>query len=259
MIWTRHWHGHAKNTDVVTDVVTDAVTDAIMDTNEVTTTNTGLTMNSNANTETERTRTLTWRQSRHGHRLCRDGTFGRLRRPILLCLAFSGRHSVVVHSLWQRLKHGTAYRPMSHHLHRWRLSSAVSRLSCSWDRTLKPDIRWCSTSLFWLCYVPSKSKLIYVTLIIFVIIIIITVTEPDTVTNTVTENTDTDNDKYTDTHTGTVNDTNIALTWTHQEHRRCHGRGHGRKRVHGRERRHGYRYAQWHGHCIGSHYCWLLL
>ena len=62
---------------------------------------------------------------------------------------------------------------MSHHLHRWRLSNAASRLSCSWDRTFKPDIGWCSTSLFWLCYVPSKSTLIYVTLIIFVIIIII--------------------------------------------------------------------------------------
>ena len=86
--------------------------------------------------------------------------------------AFSERHSAVVHSLWQRLKHGKAYRHMSHHLHRWRLSSAASRLSCSWDRTLKPDVGWCSTSIFWLCYVPSKSTLIYVTLIIFVIIII---------------------------------------------------------------------------------------
>ena len=45
--------------------------------------------------------------------------------------------SAVVHSLWQRLKRGTAYRHMSHHLHRWRLSSAASRLSCSWDRTLE--------------------------------------------------------------------------------------------------------------------------
>ena len=111
--------------------------------------------------------------SRACRRLCRGGTFDRLRRPILLCLAFSGIHSAVVHSLWQRLEHGTAYRHMSHHLHRWRLSSAVSTLSCSWDRTLKPDIGWCSMSLFWLCYVPSKSTLIYVTLIIFVIIIII--------------------------------------------------------------------------------------
>ena len=113
--------------------------------------------------------------SRACQRLCRDGAFGRLWRPVLLCLAFSGRHSAVVHSLWQQLKHGTAYRHMSHHLHRWRLSSAASRLSCSWDRTLKPDIGWCSKSLFWLCYVPSKSTLIYVTLIIFVIIIIIKV------------------------------------------------------------------------------------
>ena len=31
----------------------------------------------------------------------------------------------------QRLKHGTAYRHMSHHLHRWRHSNATSRLSCS--------------------------------------------------------------------------------------------------------------------------------
>ena len=69
--------------------------------------------------------------SRVCRRLCRDGTFGRLRRPILLCLTFSGRHSAVVHSLWQRLEHGTAYRHMSHHLHRWRLSNAASRLSCS--------------------------------------------------------------------------------------------------------------------------------
>ena len=44
-------------------------------------------------------------------------------------------HSAVVHiSLWQRLKHGTAYRHMSHHLHRWRHSNTTSRLSCSWDR-----------------------------------------------------------------------------------------------------------------------------
>ena len=42
--------------------------------------------------------------------------------------------------LWQRLKHGTAYRHMSHHHHRWRHSNAISRLSCSWDRTFKPDI-----------------------------------------------------------------------------------------------------------------------
>ena len=28
----------------------------------------------------------------------------------------------------------------SHHLHRWRHSNATSRLSCSWDRTFKPDI-----------------------------------------------------------------------------------------------------------------------
>ena len=110
--------------------------------------------------------------SRVCRRLSRDGIFGRLRRPVLSCLAFSGRHSAVVHSLWQRLKHGTAYRHMSHHLHRWRLSSAASRLSCSRDHTLKPDIGWCSTSLFWLCYMPSKSTLIYVTLIIFVINII---------------------------------------------------------------------------------------
>ena len=63
--------------------------------------------------------------SRACRRLCRDGTFGWLRRPILLCLAFSGRHSAAVHSLWQQLKHGTAYHHMSHHLHRWRLSNAA--------------------------------------------------------------------------------------------------------------------------------------
>ena len=45
---------------------------------------------------------------------------------------------VVVHSLWQRLKHWTAYRHMSHHLHLH--SNAMSRLSCSWDRAFKPDI-----------------------------------------------------------------------------------------------------------------------
>ena len=73
-------------------------------------------------------------------RLCREGIFGRLRRPILSCLAFSGRHSAVLHSLWQRLKHGTAYRHTSHHLHRWRHSNAAWRLNCSWDRTFKPDI-----------------------------------------------------------------------------------------------------------------------
>ena len=56
--------------------------------------------------------------SRLCRRLCREGIFGRLRRPILSCLAFSGRHSAVVHSLWQRLKHGTAYRHTSLHLHR---------------------------------------------------------------------------------------------------------------------------------------------
>ena len=111
--------------------------------------------------------------SRVCRRLGRDGVFGRLRRPSLSCLASSGRHSAVVHSLWQRLKHGTVYCHMSHHLQRWRLSNAVSRLNCSWDRTFKPDIGYCSTSCFWLCYVPSKSTLIYVTLIIFVIIIII--------------------------------------------------------------------------------------
>ena len=78
--------------------------------------------------------------SRMCPRLSRDGIFGRLRRPILSCLAFSGRHSAVVHSLWQRLKHWTAYRHMSHHLHSWRHSNATSRLSCSWDRTFNPDI-----------------------------------------------------------------------------------------------------------------------
>ena len=87
-------------------------------------------------------------KSRVCRRLSRDGIFGRLRRPILSCLAFSGRHSAVVLSLWQRLKHGTTYRHMSHHLHRWRHSNATSRLSCSWDRTFKPDIGWCSTSFF---------------------------------------------------------------------------------------------------------------
>ena len=69
--------------------------------------------------------------SRVCRRLSRDEAFGRLRRPVLLCLAFSKRHSVVVHSMWQRLKHGTAYRHMSHHHHRWRHSNAISRLSCS--------------------------------------------------------------------------------------------------------------------------------
>ena len=69
--------------------------------------------------------------SRVCRRLSRDGIFGRLRRPILSCLAFSGRHSAVAHSLWQRLKHGTAYHHMSHHLHRWCHSNATSRLSCS--------------------------------------------------------------------------------------------------------------------------------
>ena len=49
----------------------------------------------------------------------------------LVVLAFSGRHSAVVHSLWQRLKHGTVYRHMSHHLQRWRHSNATSRLNCS--------------------------------------------------------------------------------------------------------------------------------
>ena len=73
-------------------------------------------------------------------RLSRDGIFGRLRRPISSCLLFSGILLAVVHSLWQRLKHGTAYRHMSHHLHRWRHSNAISRLSCSWGRTFKPDI-----------------------------------------------------------------------------------------------------------------------
>ena len=78
--------------------------------------------------------------SRVCRRLSRDRIFGRLQRPILSCLAFSGRHSAVVHSLWQRLKHGTAYRHMSHHLHRWRHSNATSRLGCSWDRMFNPDI-----------------------------------------------------------------------------------------------------------------------
>ena len=80
---------------------------------------------------------MDWRQatsptnSRACRRLSRDGIFGRPRRPVSSYLAFSERHSVVVHSLWQRLKHGTAYRHMSHHLHRWRHSNAISRLSCS--------------------------------------------------------------------------------------------------------------------------------
>ena len=68
------------------------------------------------------------------------GIFGRLRQPTLSCLASGGRHSAVVHSLWQRLKHGTVYRHMSHHLQRWRLSNAASKLNCSWVRTFKPDI-----------------------------------------------------------------------------------------------------------------------
>ena len=61
-------------------------------------------------------------------------------QPVSSCLAFSGGHSAVVHSLWHPLKHGTAYRHMSHHLHRWRHSNAISRLSCSWDCMFKPDI-----------------------------------------------------------------------------------------------------------------------
>ena len=69
--------------------------------------------------------------SRVCRRLSRDGIFGQPRRPVSSCLVFSERHSVVVHSLWQRLKHGTAYRHMSHHHHRWRHSNAISRLSCS--------------------------------------------------------------------------------------------------------------------------------
>ena len=43
----------------------------------------------------------------------------------------SGRHLAVVHSQWQPLKHGTAYRHMSFHVHCWRYSNATSRLSCS--------------------------------------------------------------------------------------------------------------------------------
>ena len=69
--------------------------------------------------------------SRVCRRLSRDGIFGQPRRPVSSCLVFSERHSVVVHSLWQRLKHGTAYRHMSHHHHRWRHSNAISRLNCS--------------------------------------------------------------------------------------------------------------------------------
>ena len=66
-----------------------------------------------------------------------------------------------------------------------------------------------------------------------------------------------------DTNTGTINDTDTALTWTRQEHgrghERGHGRGHGRERGHWRERGHRHGHAQWHEHCIVSHYCWLLL
>ena len=54
-----------------------------------------------------------------------------LRPAPMANLVFSGRHSAVVHSLRQRLKHRTAYRHMAHHFHRWRLSKATSRLSCS--------------------------------------------------------------------------------------------------------------------------------
>ena len=50
--------------------------------------------------------------------------------PLLFCLTLQPVLNDL-HSPWQRLKHGTAYRHMSHHLHRWRLSSAASRLSCS--------------------------------------------------------------------------------------------------------------------------------
>ena len=69
-----------------------------------------------------------------------DGIFGRLRRPVSSSLAFSGRHSAVVHFRWRRLKHGTAFRHMSHHVHLWRHSNVVSRLSCSRDRTFEPVI-----------------------------------------------------------------------------------------------------------------------
>ena len=78
--------------------------------------------------------------SRVCRRLSRDGIFGRPRWPVSSCLVFSERHSLVVHSPWQRLKHETAYRHMSHHLHRWRHSNAILTLSCSWDRTFKSDI-----------------------------------------------------------------------------------------------------------------------
>ena len=104
--------------------------------------------------------------SRVCRRLCRDGIFGRLRRPVLLCLAFSGRHSAVVHSLWQRLKHGTA---KSH------VTSSSSL--ASFKRNLK-------TELFLRLYVQAWYRLMlhvtfltllraHVTFIIFVIIIII--------------------------------------------------------------------------------------
>ena len=64
-----------------------------------------------------------------------DFESGMLMQIYLHWLRYPGRHSVVGHSLWQRLKHGTTYRHMSHHLHRWRHSNAISRLNCSWDRT----------------------------------------------------------------------------------------------------------------------------
>ena len=61
-------------------------------------------------------------------------------RPVSSSLAFSGRHSAVVRFRWRRLKHGTAFRHMSHHVHLWRHSNVVSRLSCSRDRTFEPVI-----------------------------------------------------------------------------------------------------------------------
>ena len=78
--------------------------------------------------------------SRVCRRLSRDGIFGQPRRPVSSCLVFSERHSVVVHSLWQRLKHGTAYRHMSHHHHRWRHSNAISKLI--WADMIWYDMIW---------------------------------------------------------------------------------------------------------------------
>ena len=79
--------------------------------------------------------------SRVCRRLIRDGIFGRLRRPISPYLAFSGRHSAVVHSLWQRLKLGTV-KPVTCHIIFivGVIQTQFQRLSCSWNSTFELDI-----------------------------------------------------------------------------------------------------------------------